>query len=397
MGATVSGPLEEGRLIPWNISRIDGVQPPGQIQREPEPGPHDLMFVTLSASHRFRRVVSARKAPGPGALLLSGIVLLSLLNPGNCQAQTVAVIRGEENLRAEPRGLVLGRVLEGMRFPVLATQDQWVQIQLEGWIWTRSLQATHRLGFDLRVSADPQENLREGPSGAVLGRLVQGTLLNRVEDVPGWTRVRRGVWIWRESVDLSGPENPSPPAAGRPASPVVAPSASWWRSGPRSTPLLSAPDGDTLGLAEAGIDLQLLAREGNWVRVRIEGWAWAPEGETPDSLEDPVLVEVSRTQVVEEPDRFRGRTVTWDLQFVSLERAEPIRTDFYEGEPFLLTRTPEGEGGFVYVAVPPERVTEFDALIPLEQIRVVGRVRVGAAVLTGNPILELLEFSRIPR
>ena len=53
--------------------------------------------------------------------------------------------------------------------------------------------------------------------------------------------------------------------------------------------------------------------------------------------------------------------------------------------------------GFVYVAVPPERVGEVEGLIPLERIRVVGRIRTGAAALTGNPILDLLSLTRIPR
>jgi len=75
-----------------------------------------------------------------------------------------------------------------------------------------------------------------------------------------------------------------------------------------------------------------------------------------------------------------------------LERAEAIRTDFYEGEPFLLTRTVDGDQAlFVYVAVPPERLGEVDDLIPLQRIRVLGRIRVGAASLTGNPIVDLLE------
>jgi hypothetical protein len=82
------------------------------------------------------------------------------------------------------------------------------------------------------------------------------------------------------------------------------------------------------------------------------------------------------------------------LQYVSLERAEKIRTDFYEGEPFLLTRPPGLAGIFVYVAIPPERVSDFQGLIPLQRIHVVGRVRTGSAVLTGNPILDLLELTR---
>jgi hypothetical protein len=88
--------------------------------------------------------------------------------------------------------------------------------------------------------------------------------------------------------------------------------------------------------------------------------------------------------------------VDWELQFVSQEAAERVRTDFYEGEPFLLTRATSSGRVFVYVAIPPERLAEVEGLIPLERIRVVGRIRTGAAVLTGNPILDLLELTRIP-
>ncbi|MBW3535199.1 MAG: glycosyltransferase, partial [Gemmatimonadetes bacterium] len=100
-------------------------------------------------------------------------------------------------------------------------------------------------------------------------------------------------------------------------------------------------------------------------------------------------------EVVADPDAHRGRLVSWELQFVSSERAETVRTDFYEGEPFLLTRHPDG--AFVYVAVPPDRLGEVEGLIPLERIAVVGRVRVGASDLTGSPILDLVELRRVAR
>jgi hypothetical protein len=96
------------------------------------------------------------------------------------------------------------------------------------------------------------------------------------------------------------------------------------------------------------------------------------------------------------PDDYRGEVLQWDLQFISLERAEDLRTDFYANEPFLLTRTGDGDEGFVYVAIPPERLREAEGLSPLERIRVVGRVRTGSSRLTGNPILELLSLDRIP-
>jgi hypothetical protein len=87
-----------------------------------------------------------------------------------------------------------------------------------------------------------------------------------------------------------------------------------------------------------------------------------------------------------------GRVVAWDLQFISLERAEAIRTDFRQGEPFLLTRYGGPEGPFVYVAVPSERLTEMQGLVPLERISVTARVRTGASALTQAPILDLLSL-----
>lgn len=313
----------------------------------------------------------------------------------------------EENIRAEPGGIVLGRVPSGAVHPVLSLDDQWVQIRLGGWIWAPSVQTTDRLGFDLRVSADPQENLREEPQGTIVARLVQGTLLNSVEDIPNWVRVQRDVWVWRESVEVeTGPSDAGPgagldagtdppgPATDSPG-PVQAPR--WWRPGEETRAILSAPDGDTLALTRPGADFRILAREGNWVRVRLEGWAWAPQGQemAPPPVENPE--DVTPAQVASDPQRYTGGTFSWELQFVSLERAEKIRTDFYEGEPFLLTRVPETPGLFVYVPVPPDRVSELEGLIPLERIRVTGRLRTGAASLTGNPILDLVEITRVRR
>ena len=94
------------------------------------------------------------------------------------------------------------------------------------------------------------------------------------------------------------------------------------------------------------------------------------------------------------PTAHRGRVVAWTLQFISLEEAERVRTDFFEGEPFLLCRFGGADGPFVYVAVPPERQAEVEGLVPLEVLTVTGRVRTGASALTGTPILDLLALER---
>jgi hypothetical protein len=127
--------------------------------------------------------------------------------------------------------------------------------------------------------------------------------------------------------------------------------------------------------------------------VRVEGWVWLPGGE-PAEAPSIEMASISPEDVTREPNAHRGRLVTWRLQFISLEHAEAVRTDFYEGEPFLLTRTAEGQGAFIYVAVPRDRVSEVEGLTPLERIDVVGRIRVGSSALTGSPVLDLVEVRR---
>jgi hypothetical protein len=197
------------------------------------------------------------------------------------------------------------------------------------------------------------------------------------------------------SADRTTPDAPAEDRGGETS--AVAGERSWLTPS-RRVFILTGPDGDTLGTARPGREVRILAREGNWTRVRVEGWVWTPSAEEGDSPAPAAPTEVSPADVAGQPEAFEGTMVSWDLQFVSLERAERIRTDFYEGEPFLLTRTSASSGdGFVYVAVPPERLEELEGLIPLERIRVVGRVRTGAAALTGNPILDLLELTRLSR
>ncbi len=321
---------------------------------------------------------------------LSVVKVLALItlvtSAGEVLGQSRATITVEENLRSEPQGTVIGRVSVGSVLPVVSLQGSWVQVEVKGWMWTRSIQATARLGFDLAVSAAPEENIRSEPSGSVLGRMLEGALLESLSEVPGWTQVRRVAWIWGPSVQVEDPGQADPAPGG----------LGWWRSGGGGAPILTGPDGDTLGRVHPGAELQLLARQGNWVRLRLEGWAWAPAGMESDSVNSGVVSAWTPEEVAENPEAYRGQVVSWDLQFVSMEEAERVRTDFYEGEPFLLTRASSPGRAFVYVAIPPERINEVSGLIPLERIRVVGRIRTGSAALTGNPILDLMELTRFP-
>lgn len=315
--------------------------------------------------------------------LFGGIIWIMAVAPTLAFGQT-GTVTATENIRATPNGILLGRLEAGFVVTPTATQGNWVQFALEGWVWDRSLQGVSRQGFPLVVSAASGENLRTVPSGEIIGFVEEGTLLEEIGRTTGWIQVRREVWIWANSLDLA--ETPTPPTADA--------EASVWRStGPSGGMILTAPDGDTLARAFPGSEIRVLAREGNWVRVQVEGWSWLPE-EEDGFAEEAIDPDLTPEAVVSGADEYRGSVVQWELQFISIESAESVRTDFYEGEPFLLTRSMDGQELFVYVAIPPERREELSGLSPLERIWITGRVRTGSASLTGSPILDLLEVNR---
>lgn len=121
---------------------------------------------------------------------------------------------------------------------------------------------------------------------------------------------------------------------------------------------------------------------------------WMPAGGTADGPVAGPPSALVPADLTADPIAHVGRVVSWGLQFISLERAEEIRTDFRQGEPFLLSRFGGPEGPFVYVAVPSERLAEVQGLVPLERITVTARVRTGAASFTGTPIVDLLTLER---
>lgn len=346
--------------------------------------------------HAFLR---SRGRPGTW-LLLAGILLPIF----GVSAQT-AVVQTEENFRAEPNGTILGQLAPGTRLAIEGGEGGWLQVTMEGFIWTRSMQIRQEDGFDLAITLAGGENVRDEPQGRIAGHLVNGARLEELERVPGWVRVRRTGWIWRASVAVEEAAAAETAAAATddPRTDAVAPDAApdaaveWLVARQGGLPLLTSPDGDTVGRAARGADLQVLSREGGWARVRLDGWVWVPVDQELDEaeMEGEVLTGLSPAEISADPERYRGRRVELELQFLSLERAEAIRRDFYEGEPFLLTRSAEGERRFVYVAVAPERLPEVEGLAALDRIRIVGRVRVGAAAYTENPVVELIRMERL--
>lgn len=334
------------------------------------------------------------------ALLVGGAALPA-------RAQSVRLTVPEENFRKEPRvasGNKLATVLEGAVMALEGRDGRWNRVTLEGWIWKPSVAHDDREGMDLVVSKAGGENLREAPDAGArrVAILERGMLLDSLETTGSWVRVRRTAWIWSGSVSdvavRSAPADGPPPAAERaPAGAAVAEEGP-----PAAAPslpdrlvvaeapvrLLVSPEGDTVAVLRPGADVEVLARQGEWARVRLEGWVWEPATLPSDSAAASDSLTASDLRA--NPEQYVGRRVRWSLQYVSLERAEAVRTDFYEGEPFLLARPLDRAQGFVYVAVPPELLPAVERLRPLQTIEVLGRVRTGRSALMGVPILDLL-------
>lgn len=338
-------------------------------------------------------------------LFLLGILSVPAAAPG----QTVHILNADEKFHAAPAGVLLGTISAGATIQPGTRRDSWREATLEGWIWAPSVRADSRPGFDLVVSAKSGENLRTAPNGEVVARLESGALLVQVKRDGQWVQVRRTGWI--RAAAVPGDDEPATTkaattgaaaarttivsdtgnlgarglAAGGPAAGSIA-----W-TGLAGSRVLNAPAGDTMATIRPLAAVEVLERQGDWARIRVEGWAWAPALGTPADS-GAVLTGLAPEVLLSNPDRFRGRILEWEVQFIALEHAEKLRADFTEGEPFILARPPGDQPGFVYIAVPESQRARIQELIPLQRITVLARVRNGRSAQMSAPILELIEL-----
>ena len=344
----------------------------------------------MRSAHRAR----PRRALRP---LLLGLLLCA--RPSGADAQTPALLRvrsAQENLRAAPKGARIAVVLQGAPLAAGASRGDWREVALEGWIEEARVEAARNapLPLPLRVVAGGAP-IHAAPGGKTIARGLTGLLLDEVGRQKGWVHVRRSGWIWSASTEAAdATPAPAPPAKGarparadsaaRPAAPAAPAPA-----GPRA--LLAGPGGDTVAVLAKAAQTEVVGREGDWVRVRVEGWVPAAQAVAPGGSTDPLRgVPVSRLR--EAPDEYRGRTLAWTVQFVALQTADSLRSDLRPGEPYLLVRDPDGKPGFVYVAVPADLLPSVRRLAPLQRVEIVGRVRAARSALTGHPVLDLLEL-----
>lgn len=309
-------------------------------------------------------------------------------------AQSRTPVTREAEFRKEPSDVVLGTILPGTRVILGRRSGEWVEARLAGWIYTPSTTADRREGFDVSVSARPTENLRAEPNGTILAKLATGALLNRDGRRGAWTQVHRTGWIPRGAVrQQAGAGSRDTASAARTAPPdsTVAPAA---RASAldrarlaKTGTILTEPGGQPVATVQQGVPVQVRTASDGWVRVQVEGWMRQEDLEAvPDSA---ALTGVTAAEIRAAPDRYVGRTLQWRVQFLAVQRADELRPEIPAGQPYLLTRGPLPEAGFVYIQVAPSQVEQFRALEPLAELTVRGTLKAAATRYLPNPVLVL--------
>jgi hypothetical protein len=341
------------------------------------------------------------------------VACLALSAPAAAQEDTA--LTAPASLHKDPDGVPLVTLPAGAPVEAGRTRGGWNEATVEGWIYTNSTERTRRDGYDLVVTTDAGENLRRSPNGPLLGRVREGTLLERVAQKGKWTRVRRNGWIpkqalrtpaARQSAERQQAAAPQQPAAARRPGPTGATAAGAASSasgsgatsaqpagGPervqtaRETALGATPAGGTLGTLQAGTPARIVARSGDLVKVQVEGWIPADAVAASDST---ALVGVSAAEVRAEPTRFVGQTLEWRLQVIAVKTADELRSEMPPGQPYLLTRGPLPEPGFVYVIIPSAQAAAFQALPPLQEVVLRVAIRAARTRFLTTPVAELV-------
>ena len=353
---------------------------------------------------------ATQSSPLPGRIpAFFGLLLVAASSqlPAASQSST-RKIQAETSFYGAANGTRLGALHAGATVTVRRTVGNWQQVTFEGWIITTSTGPSTRPEFSLAVSAAQGERIRAEPDGEIVARAIRGTGLTRISRRGGWTQVRRSAWIpvadaGRET-RVASRETPPPPApapAPAPAQsaaspPPAVPASAVSSDNPRSTAervmvrkgagMALGPGGASMGTAPDGLQAEVIERSGNWVRIRTDSWVQAEDvvPVPPDSAR------ITLEQMRADPSRYVGQPVTWRLQFLSVQTADELRPELPPGMPYLLTRGPLPEAGFVYVAVTQEQAQRFRAMNPLDEFVARGTIRAARTKYLPTPVIDLL-------
>jgi hypothetical protein len=329
--------------------------------------------------------------------LLSLLFAIITVSPLSAQATVTALAE----VRATPSGAAIATVQAGAKVRVRDRRGALSRITLDGFIH-RSLIGGRRDSFALSVRAPSGARLRESPAtnARSLATLRDGMGLTQVSRAGDWVRVRRVAWISSSRLGNQSEPEAREQAAGSvdtrqeatPPQRTPDPPIGNLLTPTRQTSMRVAPEGDSIGGVRPGAVLVPLARERDWVRVRVEGWVRENELQPVDSM---VQTRLSAADLRADPERNRGVVVRWNVQVLSpIQRADPLRRELAENEPYIIARGPDTESALLYLAIPPSMVDAVAAIAPLTGVVITGRVRTGRSSPVGVPILDLVSIVR---
>lgn len=338
-----------------------------------------------------------QSSPGPCGLPAS-LLLLALAIAAPLYAQNRDV--RPASVHKAPNGALLANIVATARVPVVQVDKGWTEIRLDGWVATSLLRRESREGFSLIVTA-AEVRLRETPGGREIARLEKGMLLDRRGSQGTWTQVRRRVWVRSRAVqaasrvasrDTTPAERPQAyqaapalPRAAATASVVGQASATDRIEMSRATQLRVEPEGQATGTVRKGAPGVIVGRSGEWVRVRVEGWVLEDDVKSTSGA----LLGITTAEVRANPDRYVGQTVEWRLQVISSAVADELRPEMPPGQPYLLTRGPLPESGFVYLMMSREDAARLAALPALSELTVRATIRAARSRFLITPVLVL--------
>jgi len=217
-------------------------------------------------------------------------------------------------------------------------------------------------------------------------------------------RVARAMLIVAAAIPLCAPlgaqqasraKSPAPPPTPAIAgvSAAVAPTASNDSYNLAAASVLrDAPSSAAIGQLQKSANVEVIARDRGWSRVRIEAWV-------PDSVLVPAdttyRANLSAADLRADPAAARGKMVIWNVEFLALQTADPLRQGLADEEPYILARGPNSENALLYLVVPPSLMGTARALQPLSRITITARVRDGRSDPVGIPILDIQTLRRI--
>jgi hypothetical protein len=318
--------------------------------------------------------------------------------PAASQEQRYRVVRQEDfRQEAGAQGRVLASVGPGVE--VLrgngAVRDGWIPVALDGWIWSGSVGKTNRDGHNLAVTVGRGENLRTGPNGGVVARLLSGFLLDEVRREGAWVRARRLGWMPEAALTpvtaqaAAGDTTSTRDSAGSPATPGNGGSVLDRAVVARESELTATPEGQRSGALAPETPVRILARSGEWVRVQSEGWIREADlRPTAPGLIAGLTAAELRTR----PQQYEGKLVQWTLQYLAVATADELRPEIPNGQRYLLARGPLPEAGFVYVTLSSAQSREAEQLTPLSQIVVIAKIRNGRTKYLEHPVVDLVEM-----